>query len=61
MTQRTETTMSLLRRFVADTSGSTAVEYTLIASAICIAIAGIVDAMGQKLVIMMTSVSNIFN
>jgi Flp pilus assembly pilin Flp len=49
-----------LRRLVEDTSGSTAVEYTLIASAICIAIAGIVDAMGEKLIIMFTSVSNIF-
>jgi Flp pilus assembly pilin Flp len=49
-----------LRRFVADTSGSAAVEYTLIASAICIGIAGIVYAMGDKLVIMLTSVSNIF-
>jgi Flp pilus assembly pilin Flp len=49
-----------LRRFVADTSGSAAVEYTLVASAICIAIAGIVDAMGDKLVNMFTSVSNIF-
>jgi Flp pilus assembly pilin Flp len=49
-----------LRRFLADTSGSTAVEYALIASAICIAIAGIVEAMGQRLVDMMTRVLNIF-
>ena len=60
MMRKTETMMSLLRRLVADMSGAAAVEYTLVASAICIAIAGIVDAMGDKLVIMLTSVANIF-
>ena len=53
--------MSLLLRFAKDTSGSVAVEYTLIASAVCIVIVGIIDAMGQKVVIMFTSALNIFN
>jgi Flp pilus assembly pilin Flp len=50
-----------LRRFAEDTSGSVAVEYTLIASAVCIVLVGIVEAMGDKLVAMFTSALNIFN
>jgi Flp pilus assembly pilin Flp len=50
-----------LRRFAEDTSGSAAVEYTLIASAVCIVLVGIVEAMGQKVVDMLTSVLNIFS
>jgi Flp pilus assembly pilin Flp len=50
-----------LRRFAEDTSGSVAVEYTLIASAVCIVLVGIVEAMGQKVVDMLTSVLNIFS
>jgi Flp pilus assembly pilin Flp len=57
---QTRNARSLLLRFAKDASGSSAVEYTLIASAICIAIAGIVDAMGEKLILMFTSVANIF-
>jgi len=61
MMRATTNVMSLLLRFAKDTSGSAAVEYTLIASAVCIVIVGIIDAMGQKVVIMFTNASSIFN
>ncbi len=48
------------RHFVADTSGATAVEYGLVASGICVAIAGVVAAMSDVLVAMFTSVLSMF-
>jgi Flp pilus assembly pilin Flp len=60
MMRTTRNAMSLLLRFAKDTSGSVAVEYTLIASIICIAIVGIVNEIGDKLVIMLASVLSIF-
>ena len=36
-------------RFIADESGTTAVEYALIASLICIAIVGALQATGQRI------------
>ena len=61
MIRRTSNMMALALCFAKDASGSVAVEYTLIASAVCIVLVGIVNAMGQKLVIMFTSALNMFN
>jgi Flp pilus assembly pilin Flp len=61
MIRRTRNVLSLFPCFAKETRGSVAVEYTLIASAVCIVLVGIVNAMGQKLVIMFTSALNMFN
>jgi Flp pilus assembly pilin Flp len=61
MMRPTRNVMSLFLCFAEETRGSVAVEYTLIASAVCIVLVGIVVAMGQKLVIMFTSALNMFN
>jgi pilus assembly protein Flp/PilA len=41
--------MSLTKRFVADESGATAIEYGLIAAGISVAIIGIVNGIGDKI------------
>ena len=41
--------MSMLRRFLRDQSGATAIEYGLIAAGISVAIIGVVDALGDQL------------
>lgn len=49
--------LGLLLRFVRDQSGATAIEYSLIASGIALAIITIVGAMGGQLVAKYTVVS----
>jgi Flp pilus assembly pilin Flp len=56
----TRNAMSLSLRFAKDMSGSVPIEYALIASAICVAIAGIVAAMGDQLASMWTSALKAF-
>jgi Flp pilus assembly pilin Flp len=57
----TRKAMSLPLRFAKeDMSGSVPIEYALIASAICLAIAGIVATMGDQLASMWTRVLNAF-
>jgi pilus assembly protein Flp/PilA len=41
--------MSLVRRFVEDQSGATAIEYGLIAAGISVAIIAVVGSLGSKL------------
>ena len=41
--------MRLIRRFLADESGATALEYTLIAMAIAVGIAALVGLVGSRL------------
>lgn len=46
----------MVRKFIRDESGATAIEYGLIAAGISIAIIGVVTTMGGKLVSTFTSV-----
>jgi pilus assembly protein Flp/PilA len=51
----------LLKRFVNDESGATAIEYGLIAAGISVAIIAVVQGLGSKLVTTFTSVQNALN
>jgi pilus assembly protein Flp/PilA len=49
---------ALVRRFWADQSGATAIEYGLIAAGISLAIIAVVNGMGTKLNTKFTSINN---
>ncbi len=49
--------MHLIKRFLTDTSGATAIEYGLIAAGISVAIIAVVNALGTQLNTTFTSVS----
>ena len=51
----------LLKRFLNDESGATAIEYGLIAAGISVAIIAVVQGLGSKLVTTFTSVQNALN
>ena len=53
--------MTLLRRFMKDEDGATAIEYGLIAAGISVAIIAVVQGLGTKLNSTFTSVSNALN
>jgi len=53
--------MTLLRRFMKDEDGATAIEYGLIAAGISVAIIAVVQGLGTKLSSTFTSVSNALN
>ena len=49
--------MSLIRKFLADESGATAIEYGLIAAGISLAILAVVNGLGTKLNTKFTSLN----
>jgi pilus assembly protein Flp/PilA len=53
--------MSMLRRFLKDEKGATAIEYGLIAAGISVAIIAVVQGLGSKLNTTFTSVQNALN
>ncbi len=53
--------MLMLKKFVKDESGATAIEYGLIAAGISVAIIAVVQGLGSKLVTTFTSVQNALN
>jgi pilus assembly protein Flp/PilA len=53
--------MNTLKRFLADESGATAIEYGLIAAGIAVAIITVVKGIGPKLTTTFTKVSNALN
>ena len=55
---RQETTMKLLKAFLSNENGATAIEYGLIAASISIAIIVAVTAVGSNLNLTFTNVSN---
>jgi pilus assembly protein Flp/PilA len=52
---------NLLKRFLKDESGATAIEYGLIAAGISVAIIAVVQGLGSKLSSTFTSVKNALN
>ena len=52
---------NLVKRFVKDESGATAIEYGLIAAGISVAIIAVVQGLGSKLKTTFTSVQNALN
>ena len=50
--------MAFIKRFLADQSGATAIEYGLIAAGISVAIIAVVQTVGGNLVTTFTNVSN---
>ena len=52
---------NLVKRFVKDESGATAIEYGLIAAGISVAIITVVGGLGSKLTTTFTSVKNALN
>jgi pilus assembly protein Flp/PilA len=52
---------TLIKRFMKDESGATAIEYGLIAAGISVAIIAVVQGLGSKLNTTFTSVSNALN
>ncbi len=50
--------MSIMKKFVRDESGATAIEYGLIAAGIAVAIITVVQGLGTKLTSTFTSISN---
>jgi len=50
--------MIALKKFIADESGATAIEYGLIAAGIAVAIITVVNGLGTKLTSTFTSVKN---
>lgn len=50
--------MQTIKRFVADASGATAIEYGLIAAGISVAIIAVVNALGTQLKTTFSSVSS---
>ena len=53
--------MSIVKSFLKDESGATAIEYGLIAAGISVAIIAVVQGLGSKLVTTFTSVQNALN
>jgi pilus assembly protein Flp/PilA len=53
--------MNIVRRFLSDTSGATAIEYGLIAAGISVAIISVVKGLGTKLTSTFTTVKNALN
>ena len=53
--------MNLLKNFLRDESGATAIEYGLIAAGISVAIIAVVQGIGPKLETTFTKVSNALN
>jgi pilus assembly protein Flp/PilA len=53
--------MSMLRKFLKDEKGATAIEYGLIAAGISVAIIAVVQGLGSKLNTTFTSVQNALN
>jgi pilus assembly protein Flp/PilA len=53
--------MNILKRFLHDQSGATAIEYGLIAAGISVAIIAVVQGLGSKLDTTFTSVKNALN
>jgi pilus assembly protein Flp/PilA len=53
--------MSMIKSFLRDESGATAIEYGLIAAGISVAIIAVVQGVGGKLVSTFTSVQNALN
>ena len=53
--------MSMLKKFVKDELGATAIEYGLIAAGISVAIIAVVQGLGSKLNTTFTSVQNALN
>jgi pilus assembly protein Flp/PilA len=53
--------MTIVRRFLNDDSGATAIEYGLIAAGIAVAIIATVQGLGSKLNTTFTSVQNALN
>jgi pilus assembly protein Flp/PilA len=53
--------MLLVRKFLTDQSGATAIEYGLIAAGISVAIIAVVQGLGSKLDSTFTSVKNALN
>lgn len=53
--------MNLLKTFLRDESGATAIEYGLIAAGISVAIIAVVQGLGGKLQTTFTSVQNALN
>jgi pilus assembly protein Flp/PilA len=50
--------MNTIRRFIADESGATAIEYGLIAAGISLAITAVINGLGTKLNTKFTSINN---
>ena len=50
--------MKMLRAFLADESGATAIEYALLAAGISLAIIAVVNGLGTKLNTKFTSINN---
>lgn len=50
--------MSLFKKFAADESGATAIEYGLIAALISVVIIGVVFTLGERLTFTFQSISN---
>jgi pilus assembly protein Flp/PilA len=50
--------MKTIRRFLADESGATAIEYGLIAAGISLAIIAVINGLGTKLNTKFTSINN---
>ena len=55
---KVEAVMLILRRFISDRSGATAIEYALIAGSISIVIVAAATSIGSKLNTTFTNVSN---
>ena len=53
--------MTILKRFLKDECGATAIEYALIAAGISVAIIAVVQGLGSKLNTTFTSVQNALN
>ena len=53
--------MSMIKCFLRDESGATAIEYGLIAAGISVAIITVVSSLGTKLATTFTNVSNALN
>ncbi|EJW10945.1 hypothetical protein A33M_3686 [Rhodovulum sp. PH10] len=53
--------MALIKRFISNESGATAIEYGLIAAGISIAILSVVNALGTKLTNVFSNISSQMN
>ena len=53
--------MTVFSRFLADESGATSIEYSIMASCIGLAIIAVVNGVGGKVLAQYTSVSTAFN
>lgn len=57
-TQEAITMKTMLKKFIADESGATAIEYGLIAAGISLAIISVVNGLGTRLNTRFTSINN---